>query len=447
MKIRKISLLAALCCSISAGLLGCSERAKVREGDLLLQSENYEGAAKNFQESIEQNLAVEEAHEKLRQCYMAWADSLYNLKSYDEALKKVEYVIEHYPRTREAIDAKKKQLRFIFLLARNRYKKGTLVEPLEKFRWILKQDPNYYLKSDINRAFAEAGIVYFSADRGIFRVAGTGGTAEKLIDHAIDPWVTPGPGAKENRPVLEKKILFTRPAKRGSRRGSIYVYDPKTGKSSRVHKSTKAARPLWAENDLVLFSKERTLWATDQKGEIEGKGKSTSFVDAKNKPYFDTIFDSSPDSEWLICSHLNGKKGTIGYLFKLSADFNTGEILASIPNEQIRSIDWSPDGKRILFATDQGLYTIPSYGGTRNTMLSTEANGYEFASAAWSPNGQSLLFIGRKTGSEEYGIFLVNQEKEVTPLEIQGVKKISPSPVDWLRGRMPKAKKKTAAPG
>ncbi|MEO5824860.1 MAG: protein kinase [Gemmatimonadales bacterium] len=51
---------------------------------------------------------------------------------------------------------------------------------------------------------------------------------------------------------------------------------------------------------------------------------------------------------------------------------------------------WSPDGSRILYATQRGLFSVPASGGTPRQEASTSA---PIVSAAWSPDGKTIAYV------------------------------------------------------
>ena len=76
---------------------------------------------------------------------------------------------------------------------------------------------------------------------------------------------------------------------------------------------------------------------------------------------------------------------------------------------------WSPDGKRIAFLrrTDIGgsiVILVPAFGGAERRLEQTKTateNGPAWANGvSWTPDGRSVLFVGRASSSMSDGIFL-----------------------------------------
>lgn len=71
-------------------------------------------------------------------------------------------------------------------------------------------------------------------------------------------------------------------------------------------------------------------------------------------------------------------------------------------SDQIRSIDLSPNGERVLISARGDLFTLPAKKGiTYNLTNSSDANDFE---GSWSPDGKQIAYISDKNG--EFNIWL-----------------------------------------
>lgn len=105
-----------------------------------------------------------------------------------------------------------------------------------------------------------------------------------------------------------------------------------------------------------------------------------------------------------------------GYLYKLDINSKTeSKIAVQIDNDQvysrpewkdvryqIRNVETSPDGKRLLLSARGDIFSLPAKEGiTYNLTNSSDANDY---APAWSPDGKSMAYISDKDG--EFHIYL-----------------------------------------
>jgi Tol biopolymer transport system component len=75
--------------------------------------------------------------------------------------------------------------------------------------------------------------------------------------------------------------------------------------------------------------------------------------------------------------------------------------------------DWSPDGKRIAFTSNQGgpqlrIYVADANGG--NHVAVTDPAGGDDFMPAWSPDGTRILFERRSAGRNSFNLFLVDAD-------------------------------------
>lgn len=98
-------------------------------------------------------------------------------------------------------------------------------------------------------------------------------------------------------------------------------------------------------------------------------------------------------------------------LYTIDAD---GSNLTQLTDFSSNNGDWSPDGKRIVFQSDHqnepanvpDLYMIDTTGGNLTELLDTpDVIDY---SPRWSPDGSQIMYISRQSGKDE--IFIINAD-------------------------------------
>src|ERR1700728_4527944 len=220
--------------------------------------------------------------------------------------------------------------------------------------------------------------------------------------------------------------------------GQLWVMDLSTEKSVRLGGDKPAGGPLWSGD-----SKWIAFRGAD--GERHGlllahpDGSGTTFVAAlvdTNSPLPGTgkDFAWSPDGSQIafvssvvgaVAADASGDPMVITrYLYKPDAGegmtrFNDNQRLhifvVDIASKQVRqltqgnydehSIDWSPDGKQLLFASNRepnqdeflnyDLFTLQLADNTVHRLTATESCEY---SPLWSPDGNSIAYLGTRRG-------------------------------------------------
>ena len=85
----------------------------------------------------------------------------------------------------------------------------------------------------------------------------------------------------------------------------------------------------------------------------------------------------------------------------------------SSDNCSIDQATWSPNGKRVLYSTFRGIWTIRADGKRKRSILEVGS------SAAWSPNGREVVFVQRVDESQADALFRVR-------LDGSGLRRITP---------------------
>jgi dipeptidyl aminopeptidase/acylaminoacyl peptidase len=218
----------------------------------------------------------------------------------------------------------------------------------------------------------------------------------------------------------------------------LWVMELNTGKSLRLGGDKAAAGPQWSgDSKWIAFH--------GQDGDKHGlliahpDGSNTVFlapVSGTNSPLPGTgkAFAWSPDGKQI--AFVSSKVGEGGaqasgdpmvitrYLYKPTASegfthFNDNQRLhlfvVDIASRQVRqltqgnydehSVDWSPDGKQLLFASNRDpnqdeffhydLFTLQLADNTIHRLIASEACEY---SPVWSPDGKSIAYLGTRRG-------------------------------------------------
>jgi Tol biopolymer transport system component len=84
----------------------------------------------------------------------------------------------------------------------------------------------------------------------------------------------------------------------------------------------------------------------------------------------------------------------------LSSDAEPRTIVTSQPGEQVQSLDWSPDGKQILYGvfTKEGrsrIYLVPAQGGSPKLLT---GSAFDDTGARFSPDGRWITYASDETG-------------------------------------------------
>ncbi len=134
----------------------------------------------------------------------------------------------------------------------------------------------------------------------------------------------------------------------------------------------------------------------------------------------------SPDEDWIafLSDMARGNEYNLwkipsdsGTAIQVTSDFNDLTDLAIMDSRSMKKPSWSKDGNEIAFSrlkkVDYGyvfdIYTVPSTGGNRETIVSSPWND---CSPVFSPDGKEIAFVSDRSGSNK--IWTINlQTKEL----------------------------------
>ena len=239
--------------------------------------------------------------------------------------------------------------------------------------------------------------------------------------------------------------------------GQLWVMDLSTEKSVRLGGDQPAGGPLWSgDSQWIAFRGEDGARHGLLLAHPDGSG--TTFVAALvggNSPLPGTgkDFTWSPDGRQIafvsstagaVAAEASGDPMIITrYLYKPDAGegmtrFNDNQrlhiFLVDIASKQVRqltqgdydehSIDWSPDGKQLVFASNRepnqdeffnyDLFTLQLADNSIHRLTATECNEYD---PLWSPDGKFIVYRGtrrgltdRETTMEDTHVWIMNAD-------------------------------------
>ncbi len=258
----------------------------------------------------------------------------------------------------------------------------------------------------------------------------------------------------DNRYIAYTITMRDRP---GRPYGQLWVMDLSTEKSVRLGGDKPASGPLWSgDSKWIAF---RGVDG-DKRGLLiaHPDGSDTTFLAALSGtnsplPGMGKDFTWSPDGKQIAfvsstagegAAEVNGDPMVITrYLYKPDAGeglmrFNDNQRLhifvVNIASKQVRqltqgnydehSIDWSPDGKQLVFASNRepnqdeffnyDLFTLQLSDNSIHRLTATESNEYD---PLWSPDGKSIVYRGtrrgltdRETTMEDTHVWIMNAD-------------------------------------
>ena len=130
---------------------------------------------------------------------------------------------------------------------------------------------------------------------------------------------------------------------------------------------------------------------------------------------FNFLATWSPDGNWI--AFLSDKAGGSEYnlwkipsdsgaAIQITSDFKDLTDLAMKPDRSLKNPSWSKDGNEIVFSRLKkvtngyvlDIYSIPSTGGSRKTVISSQWND---SSPTYAPDGSEIAFISDRSGLNE----------------------------------------------
>ncbi|HEX7120742.1 MAG TPA: hypothetical protein VF178_00140, partial [Gemmatimonadaceae bacterium] len=102
----------------------------------------------------------------------------------------------------------------------------------------------------------------------------------------------------------------------------------------------------------------------------------------------------SPDGNQI--AYASGPEGMMR-IFIRRRDASRAVTISDSVGGDHRRPRWSPDGTRILFQADRGLWTVPAQGGAPQLVVPAPADTASAHSPAWSPDGREVAWVVHDT--------------------------------------------------
>ena len=266
-----------------------------------------------------------------------------------------------------------------------------------------------------NIIFRSRRYSYNSFRGQLFSVSVNGGLAKEipLTDGGFCSYSADGKNLAFNKIFREFR---TWKYYEGGMAGDIWVYNfEKEQATTFVRSDAQDIFPMWYENKIYFLSdRDRTMNLFVYDTELRETSKITDYEN------YDIKFPSIGDNKIIF--------EQAGYLFyydiiedetykipvTINNDFASTRNKIIDANKRINSVDFSPNGERLVFGARGDIFTVPAeHGITRN--LNNSSNSHE-RNAIWSPDGEYIAYFSDKTG--EFEIFIQKQDGTEEAIQI-----------------------------
>ena len=265
---------------------------------------------------------------------------------------------------------------------------------------------------------AQAQIAFVSHRDGnmeIYVMDVNGGDQQRLTENRHDDW-TPSWSPDGKRIVFVSNRDGHVDVMRGLPTDEIYVTDADGGNQQNLTNDPNDDRnPSWSpDGKQIAFASDRVGKNNVEIYVMDADGGNPQRL--TNNPLDDQFPSWSPDGKRIVFSsmrdgHFETKFAITYEIYVMDADGgNQQRLTENRKNDWFPS--WSPDGKRIAFASDRKgdlqnfeIYVMDADGDNQQRL--TENRVYD-STPSWSPDGKRIAFASNRDGN--YGIYVMDAD-------------------------------------
>ncbi|HPQ39168.1 MAG TPA: tetratricopeptide repeat protein [bacterium] len=382
-------------------LSGCENPENLRKGAHLMNTGDYEEAITHYKAFLEQypesekRPAVEEA---IADAYFKWSDNEKQLKHWEKGVDLMQVILDDYYDTRVAEQVQDTLPEFLLEWAQQLTTSGQFMDALDVLKRLIRHFPASGYAEKGRELRASIGIIAFTHDEDIYVMNADGTKLRRIAEDAISPTISSD----------GKKIAYIKLNRSGQKQGFLTISDIDGRKIKRLLDNPTASDPVFSPDGTnILITKGDAFQQVDLTGRT-----INAYFGIRD---FDTIGSYNPSGQKVVAFLKNPR----GKTSRLCVTENFEEYIELITTESnpIRDAAWSRDDLRIVYATGQGLHSISPEGGeVSNFLLSSEQGNMDIKSVDISPNGNNIIFLGKKDTDTHYKLYTMTLAREIVEL-------------------------------